>query len=94
MQTSIFDLMYEPFHLAEKTIYTIEMFGGIGSQYESLKRLEKQGLLPKGVKPHKLIEFDEKCVESYNAIHGTKFVPMDIRNVHAEDLEIRERERE
>ena len=93
MQTSIFDLMYDKFHLADKMIYLIEAFGGIGSQHKALSNLQEQGLLPNGFKAHKLIEFDEKCVQTYNAIHNTNFKPMDITKVHAEDLEIRERER-
>lgn len=93
-QDNIFNFMYNKFHLAEKPIYLIELFGGIGSQYKSLKLLEKNGFLPKGVIPYKLVEFEPNCIKSYNAIHNTNFDTKDITKIHAEDLEIRERERE
>ena len=41
----------------------------------------------------KVIEFDQHAIDSYNAIHGTQFQTSDIRNVHAADLELVERER-
>ena len=36
----------------------------------------------------KVIEFDRFAIKSYNAIHGTAFDVLDIRDIHAADLEI------
>lgn len=60
----------------------IELFAGYGSQAMALKRLE----IP--FKHWKVVEFDKYAVNSYNAIHGTNFKPTDIRDIHAQDLEI------
>ena len=83
-QQSIFS--FPEFKITKK-IRLIEMFGGIGSQAMALRDLGAD------FEHHRLIEFDKYCVQAYNAIHHTDFVPMDIRNVHGEDLGIRERER-
>ncbi len=71
----------------DKPIRLIEMFAGIGSQAKALKRL--------GVKfEHwKVFEIDKSAIRSYNAIHGTDFTPQDITLTHAQDLNLRERER-
>lgn len=63
-----------------KTIRLIELFAGYGSQALALKRL--------GVpfEHYRVVEFDKYAVKSYNALHGTDFKPMDIRDIHAEDL--------
>ena len=80
-QISIFSLMY-PTYKIKKSVRLIETFAGYGSQAMSLKRL--------GVpfEHWKMVEIDEFAVRSYNAIHGTDFPPMDITQVHGEDLEI------
>lgn len=56
--------------------------GGIGSQAMALTRL--------GVdfEHYRLVEFDKYPVASYNAIHGTNFVPMDITKIKGVDLGI------
>ena len=82
-QQSIFGF---PEYKITKKIRLIEMFGGIGSQAMALRDLGAD------FEHHRLIEFDKYCVQSYNAIHHTSFVPTDIRNVHGKDLAIRERE--
>ena len=37
---------------------------------------------------HRLVEFDKYAVASYNAVHGTNHTTHDIRQIHAEDLGI------
>lgn len=83
-QQSIFDF---PEYKITKKIRLIEMFGGIGSQAMALRDIGAD------FEHYRLIEFDKYCVQSYNAIHHTNFVPTDIRDVHGKDLAIRERER-
>ena len=63
-------------------IRLIELFGGIGAQAQALKNLG----IP--FEHYRLVEYDKYPVKSYNAIHGTNFEPMDIRNVHGPDLGI------
>lgn len=64
MQTTIFDLMYEPFKIT-KPIKLIEFFGGYGSQALALKYL--------GVnfEHHKLCEWAVKSIQAYKDIHMT-----------------------
>lgn len=81
MQLELFEL-YKPHFKIDKPIRLIELFGGIGSQAMALKRLNAP------YSHYKLIEYNKYPVASYNEIHGTSFVPMDITKVHAEDLEI------
>lgn len=76
-----------------KKIRLIELFGGIGCQAKAIENLDAKGLLPNGYELYKLVEFDKYCIASYNAIHGTNFPVLDICNIHASDLAIRERER-
>lgn len=66
----------------DKPIRLIELFGGIGSQALALSRL--------GVnfEHYRLVEFDKYPVASYNAIHGTSFVPTDITKITGDDLGI------
>ena len=70
-----------------KKIRLIELFGGIGSQAMALRDI--------GVdfENHKLVEFDKYCVNSYNLIHGTDFKTTDIRDIHASDLEITDKDK-
>lgn len=86
-QTTIFEYISPTFKI-DKHVRLIEMFAGIGSQAKALKNL--------GVdfEHWKVIEFDQHAIDSYNAVHGTQFQTSDIRNVHAADLELVERERE
>ena len=67
-----------------KPIRLIEAFGGIGSQAMALRDIGAN------FEHYRLIEFDKYAVASYNAIHGTAFETMDIRDVHAYDLGITE----
>ena len=83
-QASIFDYIRLPVSV-ENPIRLIEMFGGVGSQAMALRNLGAE------FEHYRLIEFDKYPVASYNAIHGTHFTPTDIRDVHAEDLGIVEK---
>lgn len=73
--------------LNKRKIKLIEMFGGIGSQakaFEILSRYNEDVIF----EHHKLIEFDRFCVDSYNAIHNTNFIPTDITKIFYDDLNI------
>lgn len=75
--------MEEPFRI-RKPVRLIELFGGIGSQAMVFRDL--------GVpfEHYRLVEIDEHAVASYNAIHGTDFAPLDIRQIKGADLGIAE----
>ena len=81
MQLTINDLFKRPLSI-DKPIRLIELFGGVGSQAMALRNIGAN------FEHYKLVEFDKYPVASYNAIHGTNFEPLDIRNVHGQDLEI------
>ena len=84
-QISIFEYIGDPrarIYKTNKKIRLIEMFGGIGSQAMALRDMGAD------FETWKLIEYDKYPIASYNAIHGTNYKPMDIRNVHGRDLEI------
>lgn len=80
-QLSIFDFTM-PYISVDKPIRLIELFSGVGSQAMALRDLVAD------FEHYRSVEFDERAVRSYNAIHGTKFPVTDIRNVHGEDLGI------
>ena len=84
-QISIFDMLLEPVKI-DKPIRLIELFAGYGSQAMALERM--------GVdfETYKVVEFDEHAIRSYNAVHGTDFPTIDVRDVTGKSLEIRERE--
>ena len=84
-QTTIFEFISPTFKIT-KPVRLIEMFAGIGSQAKALENLGVE------FEHWKVIEFDKHAVDSYNAVHGTQFHTSDIRNVHAADLELIERE--
>lgn len=63
-------------------IRLIELFAGVGSQAMALRDIGAD------FTHHRVVEFDKYCIKSYNAIHGTDFEPMDIREVKGEDLGI------
>lgn len=86
IQLDIYSEMYPKFTI-KKPIRLIELFAGIGSQAKALKNLGAS------FEHWKAVEFDKYAMASYNAIHGTDFEVSDIRNIHAEDLDLRERER-
>lgn len=65
-----------------KTIRLIELFAGYGSQAMALRNLK----LP--FEHYRVVEFDEYAIRSYNAVHGTSFPKIDIRDIKGEDLGI------
>lgn len=84
-QTTILDFIVDPNdkpYRIDKPIRLIELFGGIGCQAMALERLGAN------FEHYRLVEFDKYPVASYNAIHGTNFLPQDIRQVGGIDLEI------
>jgi len=70
-----------------KPIRLIELFGGIGCQAKALENLNVE------FEHYRLCDFDKYAVQSYNAIHGTNFLPSDITQITAEDLGIVETEK-
>ena len=86
VQMDIFSELYPKF-VIDKPIRLIELFAGIGSQAKALKNLGAD------FEHYKVVEFDKYAIASYNAVHGTNFDVLDIRNVHASDLEITERDK-
>jgi hypothetical protein len=85
IQLDIYSEMYPKFTI-KKPIRLIELFAGIGSQAKALKNLGAD------FDHWKVVEFDRHAMASYNSIHCTNFETSDIREVHAEDLDLRERE--
>ena len=65
-----------------KKIRLIELFAGIGAQAQVLTNL--------GVpyEKYKICEIDKSTVDSYNAVHGTIFIPTDITKIRAADLNV------
>lgn len=70
-----------------KKIRLIELFAGMGTQAQALNRL--------GVdfEHHYVCEFDKYAIKVYNAIHGTNFATTDVTQIHAEDLNITEKDK-
>ncbi len=66
----------------KKPLRLIETFAGYGSQAMALERLG----IP--FEHYRVVEFDKYAIKSYNAVHGTNFEPMDIKNVKGVDLGI------
>lgn len=86
IQQDIFSELYPKF-IIDKPIRLIELFAGIGSQAKALKNIGAD------FEHWKVVEFDKYAMASYNAVHGTQFETSDIRDVHAADLEIVDRDR-
>ena len=63
-----------------KTVRLIELFAGYGSQAMAIKRLG----IP--YESYRVVEFDKYAINSYNAVHDTKFPTIDIRDFTGEDL--------
>ena len=82
-QMSIFDLTGQPVRITNP-IRLIELFAGYGSQAMALKRVGAR------FEHYRVVEFDKYAVASYNAVHGTQFPPLDITQIHASDLGIRD----
>lgn len=82
MENCLFDF---PKVEIKNKIRLIELFGGIGSQAMALRDIGAD------FEHYRLVEFDKYAVSSYNAIHGTNFPVLDIRDVHGADLGIVEK---
>lgn len=67
-------------------IRLIELFAGIGAQ---AKALENMGV---EFEHYRIVECDRFAVASYNAVHGTDFVPADITRIKGSDLGITDTE--
>ena len=80
-QLSIFGYLYEDYKIRNK-IRLIELFAGVGSQSMALRDLGAD------FESYRVVEFDKYAIKSYNAIHGTNFPTIDIRDIHCEDLGI------
>lgn len=85
-QISIFDCLY-PAYKIDTPIRLIELFAGVGSQAMALRDIGAN------FEHYRVVEFDKFAIASYNAIHGTDFKTTDIRDVHAEDLGICDKQR-
>lgn len=74
-------VLYPQFKI-KQPIRLIELFAGIGAQAKALERL--------GVdfEHYKVVENDKFAIKSYNAIHGTNFIPLDIKASKGADLKI------
>ena len=84
-QMTLFDYTREQVKI-DTPIRLIELFAGYGSQAMALRNLGAN------FEHHRVIEFDKYAIASYNAIHGTAFETMDIRNVKGGDLGITDTE--
>ena len=76
-EPSLFDF---PQFKINKKIRLIELFGGIGTQAMALRDIGAD------FEHYRLVEFDKYAVQSYNAVHGTRYTVHDIREIHAKDL--------
>lgn len=85
-QISIFDCLY-PAYKIDTPIRLIELFAGVGSQAMALRDIGAN------FEHYQVVEFDKFAIASYNAIHGTDFKTTDIRDVHAADLGICDKQR-
>jgi DNA (cytosine-5)-methyltransferase 1 len=68
-------------------IRLIETFAGYGSQALALKNLGAD------FETHRVYEIDKYAIASYNAIHGTNFVPTDICEVRGGDMGITDKDK-
>lgn len=84
-QSDIFSFLYQPYKIT-KPIRLIELFAGIGSQAMALRDL--------GVsfEHYRVAEIDRFAIKAYNAIHGTDFKPLDITQLHGDDLGIADKD--
>lgn len=85
-QMNLFELINKPYRIT-KPIRLIELFAGIGAQAEALKRLHAD------FENYRVIEFDQHAIDSYNAVHGTRFETADITKTTAKDLHIVDKDR-
>ncbi len=65
-------------------IKTIELFGGIGTTNMAFSKIFGKN----NVETIACVEWDEKSVTQFNAIHGTNFGPCDVQRVRGQDIDI------
>lgn len=63
-------------------IRLIELFAGVGSQAMAMRDIGAD------YETYRVVEIDKYAIASYNAIHNTDFVPIDITKITADDLGI------
>jgi len=68
--------------VVDKPIRLIELFGGLGCQSSALEKLNVS------FEHYRMCDIDKFAVETYNALHGTNFIPTDITKLNAKDLGI------
>lgn len=81
-QSTIFDFIGTEKVQITKPIRLIELFAGVGSQAMALRDLGAD------FEHYRVVEFDRFAIASYNAIHGTDFPVIDIRDFKGSDLGI------
>lgn len=80
-QMNIFDIIRKSVQIT-KPIRLIELFAGYGSQAMALRDIGAK------FEHYRVVEFDRYAIASYNAVHSTDFPPLDITQIHADDLNI------
>lgn len=84
-----YNFLFKNLCVDRKKIRLIELFGGVGCQAKAFEILEEQYPSKVEFEHYKLIEFDKYCVQSYNLLHNTNFIPSDITKINYNDLEIK-----
>ena len=82
----LFELIYEKYKIT-KPIRLIELFGGIGCQFQALKNIGAN------VESWVYCDFDKYACKGFNAIRGTNYEPSDITKLVAKDLKIIDRDK-
>ncbi len=86
LQFSMWDYLRQPFKI-DKPIRLIELFAGYGSQAMALERLGAD------FQTYKVVEFDKYAIASYNAVHGTDFPTIDVKDMRGGDLGITDKDK-
>lgn len=81
------NLFETPVFKIDKPIRLIELFAGIGAQAKALQNIGAD------FERYRVVEIEPLVIKTYNAVHGTDFVPLDITKISGDDLGVRERER-
>lgn len=86
LQFSMWDYLRQPFKI-DKPIRLIELFAGYGSQAMALERLGAD------FETYRVVEFDKYAIASYNAVHGTDFPTIDVKDMKGIDLGITDKDK-
>lgn len=85
------DLFANPVVALKNKIRLITLFSGIGAQEMALERISEY--YGKDIfELYKAVEFDKYAISLFNAAHDTNFPTLDVTKIHAEDLEIKDRD--